>query len=171
MLSIRPREQVIEVSGPLPAEAATAMAAVDASRQGLELLQRTDGKTWVLVRRERRLIVEVTPGTERDPELLEVTGLLNLVPGLSNYGLVVAPGRIVDPLLYPAPPSDEMRVTARSTAQVYQFLARGVQVPPEHVAAGLIGQKFDTGGTPGVGDCLRSASQPGTNLRPMPTWR
>jgi hypothetical protein len=138
LLSIRAEEQITEASGPLPAESATAAAAADAIRQGLELRPRADGKTWALVRRGRRLVVEVTPGSEQDPELLEVEALLNLLPGRSQYDLVVAPGRIPDPLLHPAPASAELRITPRSTAQVYVYLANGIEVPPEHVVAGLV---------------------------------
>jgi hypothetical protein len=138
LLSIRTEAKITEVSGPLPAETATAAAAADAVRQGLELRPRADGKTWTLVRRERRLVVQVTPGSEQDPELLELEGLLNLLPGRSKYDLVVAPGRIPDPLLHPAPASGELRITPRSTAQVYLYLTNGIEVPPEHVVAGLV---------------------------------
>src|SRR5262249_15366694 len=105
LLSIRSQEHVTELSGPLPAETVTAAAAVDAAGQGLEFRPRADGKTWAVVRRERRLVLEVTPASEQDPELIEVEGLLNLLPGQSHYDLVVAPGRLPDPLRHPSPPS------------------------------------------------------------------
>ena len=43
-------EQLTEVSGPLPAEAVSGGAAVEAAKNGLEYRRRDDGKTWVLVR-------------------------------------------------------------------------------------------------------------------------
>jgi hypothetical protein len=137
LLSIAVEDKITEVSGPLPAATATASAAAEAAREGLELRPRADGTTWALVRRGRQLVIHVTPGTEHDPELLELEGLLNLVPGLSRYELVVAPGLVPDPLRHPTPPSTELRITPRSTAQVYLFLASGVEVPHEHLAAGL----------------------------------
>jgi hypothetical protein len=138
LLSIRSEEYLTEVSGPLAAETATAAAAAAAAREGLELRPRSDRKTWALVRRSRRLVLIVTPGAEHDPELAEVEGLLNLLPGRSRYDLVVAPGRVPDPLRHPAPASTELRVTPRSTAEVYLYLANGVEVPPDHVVAGLV---------------------------------
>jgi hypothetical protein len=138
LLSIRTEEFLTEVSGPLATETATAAAAAAAARESLELRPRADGKTWALVRRGRRLVVEVTPGAEQDPEVLELEGLLNLLPGRSRYNLVVAPGRVPDPLRHPTPPTAELRITPRSTAQVYQYLAGGVEVPPEHIVAGLV---------------------------------
>src|SRR5262249_54855970 len=79
LVSVRPEEYTTEVSGPLAAETANAAAATAAAREGLELRPRADGKIWALVRRERRLVVEVTPGAEQDPELLELEELLNLL--------------------------------------------------------------------------------------------
>jgi hypothetical protein len=136
LLSIRSQERITEVSGPLRGETATASAAADAAREGLELQPRADGKSWALTRRGRRLVVEVTPGAEREPELLELEGLLNLRPGQPQYDLVVAPGRVPDALRHPSPASAELRITPRSTEQVYFFLANGVEVPPEHVSPG-----------------------------------
>src|SRR5262249_3298886 len=125
-------ERVTEASGPLPAASVTAAAAVDAAKNGLEFRPREDGKTWSLVRRERRLVGGATPGAEEGPEVAEMEALLNLFPGQRRYDLVVAPGH------HPALPSGELRVTPRSTAQAYRYLANGVEVPPAHVTAGLV---------------------------------
>jgi hypothetical protein len=145
LLSIRPEESLVEVSGPLPAGTATAAVAVDAAKAGLEMQPRADGKTWAVVRRERHLTVMVTPGTERDPELAELEELLNMVPGRSQYKLVVAPGRVPDPLHHPGPPSTELRITSRSTAQVFLYLANGVEVPAEHLTAGIVAPSHGDG--------------------------
>jgi hypothetical protein len=138
LLSVRPQETVTEVSGPLPAETVSSATAVQAAKEGLELRPRADGKTWVLIRRGRELVVEATPGAEQDPELIELEQLLNLIPGQSRYELVVATGRVPDPLRHPTPPTAQLRITPRSTAQVFRYLANRVDVPPEHVVAGLV---------------------------------
>jgi hypothetical protein len=138
LISVRSEEQLTEVSGPLPGESATAAAAAQAAHEGLELQPRKDGKTWALIRRGHHLVMEVTPGTEQDPELLEVEALLNLLPGQSRYELVVATGRVPDPLRHPMPPSRALLITPRSTAQVYLYLANGVEIPPEHASAGEV---------------------------------
>jgi hypothetical protein len=131
-------ERLTEVSGPLPAEAVTAAAAVEAARNGLEYRPRDDGKTWVLVRRERRLLLQANPGAEASPELLELEALLNLQPGRPRYELVTVAGGVPDPLRWPSEPSAALRLMPRSTAQVYFYLANGVEVPPEHVRCGLV---------------------------------
>ncbi|HZY85962.1 MAG TPA: hypothetical protein VFE78_14110 [Gemmataceae bacterium] len=146
VLAVRAEEKVVERSGPLPAEAVTSAAAVEAAKNGLEYLPRGDGKTWVLVKKERRLVIRVTQGAESNPELLELEQLLNLVPGQVLYDLVVGTGRVPDPARHPREPSPELRVTPRSTAQVYLYLAHGVEVPDEHVRCGLACLPADTEG-------------------------
>lgn len=147
-LAIRAEEKAVERSGPLPAEAVTAAAAVEAAKNGLEYLPRGDGKTWSLVKKERRLVLRVTPGQEDDPGVLELERLLNLVPGRARYDLVVATGRVADPARHPRTPAEELRVTPRSTAQVYLFLAHGVEVPDEHVSCGVACLPTDAEGHP-----------------------
>jgi hypothetical protein len=166
LLSIRSEEKLTEVSGPLPAESASATAAADAVREGLELRPREDGKTWALVRRERQLFVKVTLGSEQDPELLEVEELLNLVPGLSRYDLVVASDRVPDPIRHPSPPRTDLFVTPRSTAQVYLYLANGVKVPADHVAAGLVSPPAAADGHAATGGLF--AVQTATGHKPPP---
>jgi hypothetical protein len=138
ILSIRSHEYFTEVSGALPADGITPAVAVQAAKDGFELQPRPDGKTWAVVRRDRRLVIEVTANSERDPELLELEEMLNLIPGRARYDMVVTPGRVPDPLRHPTPPTAELRLMPRSTAQVYLYLAKGVRVPPDHVTCGLV---------------------------------
>src|SRR5262249_52622997 len=121
----------------------TASALVEAAKEGLEYRPQPDGKTWVLVKRERKLFLHVNPGAEGSPELAELAGLLNLVPGLPRYDLTVVSGGVPDPLLRPSPPSTEIRLVPRSTFQAYFYLANGVEVPPEHLACGLAAEAPD----------------------------
>src|SRR5262249_48785038 len=75
---IQAEDHFTEVGGPLPASAVTASAMVEAAKSGLEYRPRPDGKTWSLVRKETRLVLEVSPGAENSPELVELASLLNL---------------------------------------------------------------------------------------------
>jgi hypothetical protein len=146
LILLHPEERVVELSGPLPADCVTALAAVEAAAKGLEYRPRPDGKTWVLVRKERRLVLQVTPGACDSPEVAELVTLLNLTPGLPRYDLVVVSGGVPDPLLYPWPPSPELRIVTRSTSQVFSFLANGVEVPGEHLDCGLVKPAVDEEG-------------------------
>lgn len=137
LISVHGEEALTEVSGPIPAEAVTAAAAVEAAKEGFEYRPRGDGKTWSLVKRGRRIVLQVNSAGRNSPELAELAALLNLKPDLDQYEVVLATG-VPDPAKNPAEPSAVLRLTPRSTAQALFFLANGVEVPPEHVATGLV---------------------------------
>ncbi len=141
---IHSEERFEEVGAPLPAESITAAAEVEAAKNGMEYRAGPDGKSRVLVRRERRLVFEVNPGAEGSPEIVELTALLNLVSGQRRYDVII--GEVPDPLHYPREPSANLRVVARSTAQVYFYLANGVEVPIEHLNCGLVQPQVDAEG-------------------------
>jgi hypothetical protein len=65
--AIRAEEKVAERSGPLPAEAVTAAAAVEAAKNGLEYLPRGDGKTWVLLKKEQTCGAQAGPASGARP--------------------------------------------------------------------------------------------------------
>jgi hypothetical protein len=60
----------------------TAAALVDAARNGLELAPSADQGSWTLVRKEPRLVLEISPEAVGHPLLDELASLLNLEPGL-----------------------------------------------------------------------------------------
>jgi hypothetical protein len=148
LASLRTEPRDIEVSGPLPAASVTAGAAVDAAKSGMEYRPREDGRAWVLVRKEHKLLVRINPRGIGTPELAEMVSLLNLKPDETRYDVVVSPGNVPDPLLYPHAPSSELRITPRSTSQVYFYLSNGVEVPPDHLASGVVRASVDQEGRP-----------------------
>src|SRR5262249_2817763 len=89
---------------------------------------------------------EVSPGAETSPELTEIAELLRLVPGLPRYEVAVGRLATPDPARYPGPLSHELRIVPRSTAQVLFYLSNGVEVPPEHLCAGIVRQSVDADG-------------------------
>jgi hypothetical protein len=82
--------------------------------------------------------MEVSPGAEGSPELAELTALLNVVPGRPRYDLVAAVRGAPDPARVAAPPTADITVVPRSTAQALFYLANGVEVPAEHLREGLV---------------------------------
>jgi hypothetical protein len=148
LAAVRPGERVVEVGGPFPADAVGPAAAVEATKAGLEYRRSADGKGWSLVRRERRLFVEVSPGVERSPELVELAALLNMTPGLKSYEISLAGRGQPDPARFPTAPSGELRVVPRSSAQAAYFLSNGVEVPAEHLSSGVVRPVVGPGGEP-----------------------
>jgi hypothetical protein len=136
--SVHREERLTVVGGPLPESAVTAAALVEAAKNGLEYRPQPDGKTWALVRKEHRLVLDIHPGAEGSPEVAEITRLLNLLPGRGRYELVTVGRGAPDPARFPAAPTAELSVVPRSTAQVLYYLANGVEVPADHVCAELV---------------------------------
>ncbi len=146
LVFIHGEEPFQEVGAPLPAEAVTSAAEVEAAKNGMEYRASEDGKSRVLVRREHQLVMIVNPSAESSPVVVELMALLNLVPGLRRYDVLV--GVVPDPLKSPREPSAKVRVVPRSTAQVYFYLVNGVEVPLEHFSCGLVQPQVDAEGRP-----------------------
>jgi hypothetical protein len=146
--TIHPEEDFVEIGGPLPAESVNALAMVEAAKNGLEYRLSDDGKSWSLIRKQRRLVIEVTPAARRHPEMIELETLLNLKPGLARYDIDVAQGILPDPLLFPSAPRTDLAISTRSNEQVFFFLANGVEVPPEHLATQVASTPIGPDGTP-----------------------
>jgi hypothetical protein len=135
------------LGAPVAAGSITPAAAVEAAKNSLEYQPSGDGNSWVLARRDRRLILEFNPGDLEHPVIKELMSLLNLQPGERTFE-IVASGDVADPIRFPRPPSREVRIMPRSTAQVFFYLANGIEVPPEHVAVGLVPLSLAPDGTP-----------------------
>jgi len=136
MVSIKTEDRMTELSDPLPADAVNGAAAAQAAKDGFEYRHK-DANHWVLVKRAPRLVFDVNPAGRNAPELIELSSLLNLKPNVDRYDLVVASG-VTDPAKNTSAPAAALRLTPRSTAQALFFLANGVEVPPEHIACGLV---------------------------------
>jgi hypothetical protein len=148
LATIRSESRDRQVSGPLPAGTVTAAAVVEAAKDGMEYRPYQDGQSWVLLRKERKMVLRVNPTALESPELEEIIRLLNLLPGQLSYDVTVAPGVVPDPLLFPQPPSTGLLISPRSSAQVYFYLANGVEVPCEHLQCGLVKPTSNAEGNP-----------------------
>jgi len=147
-LSLRTEARQVVVGGPVPAETVTAAAVLDAAKAGMEYRPSDDGRSWILVRKENKLLIRINPPAIGTPELDELIDTLNLTPGEMTHDIVVAPGNVPDPMLYPRSPSSELRITPRSTSQVFFYLSNGVEVPCEHLEAGVANPSTDAHGHP-----------------------
>ena len=107
-----PEERDTFLGGPLPASAISASAVADATKNGLEYRPRGDGATWILVRKETKLVLQVNPAAADHPVINELSGLLNLRPGLERYDVVVADGHCRSP---PLPPRAFRRAANHAT--------------------------------------------------------
>ena len=107
-------------------------------RHGVRQLDRTGPPGPSYARIAGSCPAKSNPAAVGHPVLQEIDGLLNLRPGLARYEIIVAAGDHSGPVIHPDSAFDEVRVEFRSTSQVYFYLANGVEVPAEHIAAGLV---------------------------------
>jgi hypothetical protein len=135
LLLIHAEQRTRNVGGPIPREAVTAAAVLDAAKSDMEYRPRKDG-LWELLRKERVLVLEITSEGENSPEVGELIGLLHLRPGKRKYDIVKRHDGVADPQREPMPPLEQLEMVPRSTAQVYFYMANGVEVPPDHLKKG-----------------------------------
>ncbi len=140
-------EKLTRMGGPMPPGSVTPANLVEAAQNGFEYVQEADG-AWALIRRDRRLVLKVSPAAVGGPEMQELCGLLHLVPGQLDYEVVVGGAERVFALTQPPPPSTTLDLFPRSLYQVTRYLSQGVAVPPEHVAEGLVRPPLGPDGGP-----------------------
>lgn len=168
LISVHGEDWFKELSGPLPAASITPEAAVAAAKDGFEYRPQKDSQNWVVGKQQRRIVIQVNPAGRGSPELAEFAALTNLTPGRDQYELVVATG-VADPGENAYDPVPVLRLTPRSTAQALFYLANGVEVPPEHIACGLVRLPADgTDPTEATAGVFRVRSCAGKKHHPPP---
>jgi hypothetical protein len=142
-------EKLKEMGSPLPELAVTSAALVDAAKNGFEYQRKVD-KTWVLVKRDRRLELRVAPEAAASPEVVELCDLFHLQPGLLKYEVTVGDAKDTFAAKVPATLLTTVNIYPRSTVQAMFYMAHGIEVPVEHFNAGIVpaavdgdGQLFD----------------------------
>jgi hypothetical protein len=136
-LSVVADERAVQIGGAIPADKVTSTAMIEAARNQLELRPKDDGREWALVRLELKLFLRINPSGRGQPDIDELIQLLHLKPGLEAYELQIA-GGVSDPEKNPAEPSATIRLTPRSIAQAYFYLANGVEVPACDIQSGKV---------------------------------
>jgi hypothetical protein len=125
--------------------------------------ERVDGKEIVtLWGKEHLPVMRVAPGVWTQPAGAEVLRILQLAPDRPSYKLVL--GATTGQLKGPSEPGGEVIVSTRSVEGMMLFASKGVEVPPDHIAEGLVRDVVDEAGQPFdwsrvMGDLIRVHSQ------------
>jgi hypothetical protein len=126
-----------EVLGdPIPADRVTGESLVEAQKAGFEYRRTPDGQAWRLGRKARKLYLDLSPRAVGTPEYQELVRLLNLTPGLTRYEVTQSTVGFIEHRP-DAPPTGKLVLVPRSLLQVVHYLSHGVEVPAEHLAAGV----------------------------------
>jgi hypothetical protein len=140
-------EKITEYGSHLNESNISASALVDAAKSGFEYQQQPD-RSWALVKRERKLSLQIRPQAVLRPELTEVESLLHLRPGLSRYEVTVAGKESLASDGGGRDTFNSLNLLPRSVIQASYYLAHGVLVPEEHLACGLAKGPLDAEGRP-----------------------
>ncbi|MDX2012285.1 MAG: hypothetical protein SFW67_18965 [Myxococcaceae bacterium] len=137
-------ERLVTSGGPLPSASVTAQAAVDAAAQGLELVSTTESG-WRLQKRERVPVLYLNPRALDAPETQQLRTAFHLASGRTSYDVGV---ESIAPFTEPAGGFTRIDLETRSLLQALYFVAQGVEVPPEHLTAGLARETRRDDGVP-----------------------
>jgi hypothetical protein len=144
---IEARRQV--QGSPLPVGGVIARDIVEAAERGYEYSLDEAGTSWTLLKKIPQPVFLIDPQAVESVEMREVARVFRLKSDVTKFA-ITEEGQIP----VPAPFSDEgvtgITLRIRSFLQMVAYVAHGVHVPAEHVAAGLVtvtrnasGQTFD----------------------------
>ena len=140
-------EERAEVQGsPLPAGSVTARDLVEAAKSGYEYRLGAEG-TWTLVKKTPQPILLVDPQAAESEALRDVVRAFKLKSGLTRFP-VTQETFSPFPANYPKEGVTGIDLETRSLLQALYFVSHGIDVPPEHAAAGLVTVTQDTAGGP-----------------------
>lgn len=140
-------ENLTEYGSPLSESSVSAAALVEAAKNGFEYRQQPD-RTWVLVKRDRKLSLHIRPEALSRPELAELASSLHLRPGQSRYEVTVGSKENLAGEAGAQRDSTSLNIFPRSVIQASFYLSHGVMVPQEHYACGLATAPMLTEGRP-----------------------
>jgi hypothetical protein len=137
-LSIGTTEESNEASDPVPAARVGGDDLLNAAKDGYVYRARGDGK-MTLVKREKNLFLKIRPAYVNAPETREMEQVFHLTPGLTKYKVkseLSEDSNSHEPLAIVE--AETIFLNMRSILQIMTFLSKGVCVPEEHVACGIV---------------------------------
>jgi hypothetical protein len=130
---------------PIAVERVGGESLIEAQRAGQEYRLTPDKKAWQLIRKVRRLYLNINSRAFTSPEYQELVRILNLQPGLTRYEVIQSTVGFIE-RNSDAEPSDKITLVPRSLIQVVYYLSNGVEVPNEHLTSGVAKATFEPDG-------------------------
>ena len=132
---------------PLPVASVTGRDVVEAAKSGYEYRLDDGGATWTLFRKTSQPMLRVDPRAAASPEMREVVRAFKLKPGLTKFPITQ---EAQSP--FPEDGSDQdvtgVDLETRSLLQALYYVSHGIEIPGEHLAAGLVTVTRDPSGQP-----------------------
>jgi len=118
----------------LPVGSVTARDMIEAAKSGYEY--RSDGSQWTLVKKWPQPVLLIDPQAVDSAEMREVTRTFRLKQGVTRFPITqekLPPF----PSTYPSEGVSAIDVETRSLLQALYYVSHGVEVPSEHLTAGV----------------------------------
>jgi hypothetical protein len=134
------------ISDPIPADQIEAADFVDAARVGAEWFRTETGDAYQLSLEERRLVIRFSPDADRSPDLQKLRALLRLREDAQRYEFTNLDDLELDPFTSAAT-ANSISLDTRSVMGVLYYLSNGIDIPQEHLDAGLVTRTLNPDGT------------------------
>jgi hypothetical protein len=132
-----PAEKVVELGDPLPPSKITAADIVEAAKHSFKYIKKKDENSWVLTKRQTKLVLKINPMAVNSPEVIEAGRILHLKSGLPEYDYTDDQSEPFPALAALPELVEKITISPRSTVGVLQYLSHGVVVPSEHLISGV----------------------------------
>jgi hypothetical protein len=135
-------QEEIGLSGPISAQKVNLDDILRANENNHKLEYRDDSETYHLKKINRNLVIRFGRNAFQQPEIEKVLKRLKLSPDLRVYRILNAPGSQIKASELPQK-SNYLILSTRSVLGTMAYLAQGVNIPVEHVAAGMVSNVED----------------------------
>jgi hypothetical protein len=140
-------ERTESAGSPVAASTVRAVDVLEAAKSGYEYRADAGGATWTLVKKVQQPVLRIDPEAANSPEMVELARIFKIKPGLAQYDVTVEALNPF-PSTYPAEGVDKIDLETRSLLQAMYYISHGVEIPPEHAAAGIVTVTREAGGGP-----------------------
>jgi hypothetical protein len=136
LATIHVEEKDDPVSDDVSADKVTTEAMARAAKDGFEFRKSGNAGTWRLIRKKQQATLRIDAAARGNPDFEALCRVFHLDPTRTSFDLTT--GKL-DPYLAGTPKGglDRLDLEPRSLLQVLFFLSHAVEVPPDHVAAGV----------------------------------
>ena len=141
-------EERSEAQGsPLPVGSVSGRDMVEAAKSGYEYRLDDQGSAWTLFKKSAQPVLLVDARAADSAEMRAVAEAFQLKPGLTKFPITQ---EAFHPFLatYPGEGVTGIDLETRSLLQALYYVSHGIEVPPEHAAAGLVTVTRDPSGQP-----------------------
>src|SRR5262249_30284449 len=132
---------------PLPAGSVTPRDVIEAAKSGYEYQMDERGTEWTLVKKVPQPVLLVDPRAAEAAEMREVARAFKLKLGLTKFPITQEKLKPF-PSTYPTEGVSAIDLETRSLLQALYYVSHGIDVPAEHVDAGVVTVTRDQSGEP-----------------------